>query len=64
MAVLHKAGWITAARHDTGSSSGAAGSSSRRHDLERNGVGRSSDVLAGRVAELALALPRLARRGG
>ena len=66
VAVLHKAGWITAARHDTGLVFWRGGVFvAGVMTWNGNGVGRSSDVLAGRVAELALARFRdLARRGG
>jgi beta-lactamase family protein len=66
VAVLHKAGWISTARHDTGLVFWRGGVFvAGVMTWNGNGVGRSSDVLAGRVAELALARFRaLARRGG
>jgi len=66
VAVLHKAGWISTARHDTGLVFWHGGVFvAGVMTWNGNGVGRSSDVLAGRVAELALARFRaLARRGG
>ena len=66
LAVLHKAGWISTARHDTGLVFWRGGVFvAGVMTWNGNGVGRSSDVLAGRVAELALARFRaLARRGG
>jgi hypothetical protein len=55
VAVLHKAGWISSARHDTGlvfwrGGVFVAGVMTWR----RTAIGRSSDVLAGRVAERSL----------
>lgn len=64
VAVLHKAGWISTARHDTGlvfweGGVFVAGVMTYRG----SGVSRSSDRLAGRVAALALAhLRRVERR--
>ena len=64
VAVLHKAGWINAARHDTGLVFWRGGVFvAGVMTWNGNGVGRSSDVLAGRVATAALARFRaLARR--
>jgi len=64
VAVLHKAGWISTARHDTGLVFWRGGVFvAGVMTWNGNGVGRSSDVLAGRVAELALArFRKLARR--
>jgi len=54
--VLHKAGWINAARHDNGLVFWRGGVFVVTVMTYRaNGAGRSSDVLAGRVARLALA---------
>ena len=66
VAVLHKAGWISSARHDTGLVFWRGGVFvAGVMTWNGNGAGRSSDVLAGRVAEVALARFRdLARRGG
>jgi beta-lactamase class A len=66
VAVLHKAGWISTARHDTGLVFWRGGVFvAGVMTWNGNGAGRSSDVLAGRVAEIALARFRdLARRGG
>jgi hypothetical protein len=66
VAVLHKAGWISTARHDTGLVFWHGGVFvAGVMTWNGNGVGSSSDVLAGRVAEIALARFRaLARRGG
>ena len=55
VAVLHKAGWISSARHDTGlvfwrGGVFVAGVTTWRP----SGIGHSSDVLAGRVAERSL----------
>jgi beta-lactamase class A len=56
IAVLHKAGWITAARHDTGLVFWQGGVFVVGVMTWRaSGVGISSDVLAGRCAEVALA---------
>ena len=54
--VLHKAGWITAARHDTGLVFWSGGVFVASVMTWRPyGVGPSSDVLAGRCAQVALA---------
>ena len=61
MTVLHKAGWITKARHDSGlvySSGGAFVVSVLTWN--GGGVGSASDVLATRVARAAI--DRLLRR--
>ena len=56
IAVLHKAGWISAARHDTGLVFWQGGVFVVGVMTWRaSGVGISSDVLAGRCAEVALA---------
>jgi hypothetical protein len=59
--VLHKAGWVDAARHDAGLvvwQGGIFVASVMTHRAA--GAGRASDVLAGRVAETALARFRTA----
>lgn len=54
-AVLHKAGWISRARHDAGVVYWRGGSYvAAVMTWNANGAGTSSDVLAGRVAERAL----------
>jgi beta-lactamase class A len=54
--VLHKAGWISAARHDTGLVFWRGGVFvASVMTWGPDGVGASSDVLAGRCAQLALA---------
>lgn len=56
VAVLHKAGWISAVRHDTGLVFWPGGVFVASVMTWRgSGVGASSDVLAGRCAEVALA---------
>jgi hypothetical protein len=56
VAVLHKAGWISAARHDTGLVFWPGGVFVVGVMTWRSGgAGTSSDVLAGRCAEVALA---------
>jgi hypothetical protein len=63
VAVLHKAGWISAARHDTGLVFWSGGVFVVSVMTWRSGgVGTSSDVLAGRCAEVALT--RFRRRPG
>lgn len=63
VAVLHKAGWIASARHDTGLVFWPGGVFVVSVMTWRTGgVGISSDVLAGRCAEVALA--RFRRRPG
>jgi beta-lactamase class A len=53
-AVLHKAGWIGTARHDAGVVYWMGGSFSVAvMTWNANGVGSSSDILAGRVARIA-----------
>jgi beta-lactamase class A len=60
VAVLHKAGWISSARHDTGLVFWRGGVLTVAVMTYRSsGVGRGSDVLAGRIA--ARALERLRR---
>ena len=54
VAVLHKAGWITSARHDTGLVFWRGGVFvATVMTWSARGVGRSSDLLAGRVAATA-----------
>jgi beta-lactamase class A len=56
VAVLHKAGWINAARHDAGLVFWRGGVFvASVMTWRRNGVGTSSDVFAGRCAQVALA---------
>jgi beta-lactamase class A len=63
VAVLHKAGWISAARHDTGLVFWPGGVFVVSVMTWRSGgVGTSSDVLAGRCAQVALG--RFRRRPG
>lgn len=63
VAVLHKAGWISAARHDTGLVFWPGGVFVIGVMTWRaSGAGTSSDVLAGRCAEVALT--RFRRRPG
>ncbi|MBA2643352.1 MAG: serine hydrolase [Actinobacteria bacterium] len=63
VAVLHKAGWITAARHDSGLVFWRGGVFVVAvMTWRQDGVGPSSDVLAGRCARLALASFRRQRR--
>ena len=64
MRVLHKAGWINAARHDNGLVFWRGGVFVVTvMTYRRGGAGHSSDVLAGRVARVALtALCRRALR--
>jgi beta-lactamase class A len=63
VSVLHKAGWINAARHDTGLVFWRGGVFVVGVMTWRSsGVGSSSDVLAGRCAEVALS--RLRRLAG
>ncbi len=63
VAVLHKAGWISAARHDTGLVFWPGGVFVVSVMTWRpGGVGTSSDVLAGRCAQVAL--DRFRRRPG
>ena len=55
MVVLHKSGWIDAARHDAGLvvwEGGVLVAAVMTH--RASGAGRRSDVLAGDVAEAAL----------
>ena len=53
--VAHKAGWIDSARHDAGLVFWRGGVFAVAVMTYRPGAGRSSDVLAGRVAATALA---------
>jgi hypothetical protein len=63
VAVLHKAGWIAAARHDSGLVFWPGGVFVVSVMTWRgSGAGTSSDVMAGRCAEVALA--RFRRREG
>lgn len=63
VAVLHKAGWINAARHDSGLVFWGGGVFVVAvMTWRQDGVGPSSDVLAGRCARLALASFRRQRR--
>lgn len=63
VAVLHKAGWINAARHDSGLVFWRGGVFVASVMTWRgSGVGAASDVLAGRCAEVALARFRALRR--
>jgi hypothetical protein len=56
VAVLHKAGWVSTARHDTGLVFWEGGVFvAGVMTWNRNGVGPSADILAGRVAATALA---------
>jgi hypothetical protein len=59
--LLHKAGWISYARHDAGLVYWPGGVLVAAVMTYGNGVGTASDVLAGRAAKLALA--RLAAPG-
>jgi hypothetical protein len=53
--VLHKAGWVATARHDSGLLYGRRGSFvAVVMTWDGDGVGLTSDVLAGRVAAAAL----------
>ena len=52
---LHKAGWITTARHDAGIVYWPGGAFAVSVMTHGAGVGTGSDVLAGRVAQRALA---------
>jgi hypothetical protein len=55
VSVLHKAGWISQARHDTGLVFWANGAFvAAVMTWKSDGAGESSDVLAGRVAKAAL----------
>ncbi len=63
VAVLHKAGWINAARHDSGLVFWGGGVFVVAvMTWRQDGVGPSSDALAGRCARLALASFRRQRR--
>lgn len=63
VAVLHKAGWISSARHDTGLVFWRGGVFvATVMTWNAHGVGRSPDVLAGRVAATALDRIRAATR--
>jgi hypothetical protein len=53
--LLHKAGWISSARHDAGLVYWPGGVLVAAVMTYGNGVGTASDVLAGRAAKLALA---------
>ncbi len=69
MAVPHKAGWISTARHDAGIVYWSGGAFvAAVMTWNGNGVSTQADVLAGRIAETALdryeALSRAARRTG
>ena len=59
---LHKAGWITTARHDAGIVYWPGGAFAVSVMTHGAGVGTASDVLAGRVAQRALARFRALRR--
>ncbi len=59
---LHKAGWITTARHDAGIVYWAGGAFAVSVMTHGAGVGTASDVLAGRVAQRALGRFRATRR--
>jgi Beta-lactamase enzyme family len=59
---LHKAGWITTARHDAGIVYWAGGAFAVSVMTHGAGVGTASDVLAGRVAQRALRRFRATRR--
>ena len=61
-ALLHKAGWISYARHDAGLVYWPGGVFVAAVMTYGSGVGTASDVLAGRAASLALARLRLWRR--
>jgi hypothetical protein len=54
IAVAHKAGWITAARHDVGIVYWPGGALVAAVMTYGSGVGTASDVLAGRIAEAGL----------
>ena len=54
VAVPHKAGWISLARHDAGIVYWSGGAFVASVMTYGQGVGRRSDVLAGRVAQVAL----------
>ena len=59
--VMHKAGWITSARHDAGLVYWRGGVFAVGRDDVRGGVGTASDILAGRVAYRTLGvLPQAA----
>jgi beta-lactamase class A len=62
VAVLHKAGWISTARHDTGLVFWRGGVFVAGVLTYGPGIGVSSDVLAGRIA--AISLERFRRREG
>ena len=59
---LHKAGWITTARHDAGIVYWPGGAFAVAVMTHGAGVGTASDVLAGRVAQRALRQLTLSRR--
>jgi len=59
---LHKAGWITTARHDAGLVYWQGGVFSVAVMTHGAGVGAASDVLAGRVARVALARLKSVKR--
>jgi hypothetical protein len=68
VAIPHKAGWITTARHDAGIVYWQGGAFvAAVMTWNPNGVGPGADVLAGRMAQTALdryeALARSARSG-
>jgi beta-lactamase class A len=59
---VHKAGWITTARHDAGIVYWPGGAFALSVMTHGAGVGTASDVLAGRVAQRALSRFRALRR--